>query len=793
MLKNYFKIAFRNLWRHKAFSFINIMGLAVGMTACFLIFLYVSFETSYDSFNKKADRIYRLVCDIKTPSETRQTAGTSAPMAINIKANFAEVEAAVRIGPASLLLTKGDIKFQEDHSIFADSTLFEVFDFPLIHGNPHTALREPYSIVLSQTAAKKYFGHTNPIGQTVLLSAGNFNSTITGVMKDIPENSQIKADMVVSMSTAKRFGDSAMDQHWSNLSMTSYLLLKPNTYPKLLEAKFADFMENQAGLEMKQNNTHFTLFLEPLKEVYLKSKRGGLETGNINNVYTFSLVAIFVLLIACINFINLTTARSTERAKEVGIRKVIGAEKSQLTQQFLGESVLVCLIAFVLSVFLCTLLLPSFNQLSGKIISTGIFQHPGYLCALFLISAGIGMLAGMYPALVLSSFTPVTVLKGRFATGTQGLIVRKGLVIVQFTISIAMILGTIIVFTQLRYMRNEELGFRNDQIMVIDTHWDANRFAFRQEISNMPGVLSTSLSLSIPGGENASGYLQVENKKGDMQQTALDQYFVDFDYIPQYKMKLVAGRAFSQDFGTDSTKAIMLNESAVKSFGYSSSQEAIGKRFSQAGREGKIIGVVKDFHFRSLRENIQPLSISIEPTAWRMVSVKVSTSHLPATIAAIENKWKKIIPGRPFNYYFADEFFERQYRSEERFGRLFLNFAILTIFISCLGLLGLASYSALQRTKEIGVRKVLGATVFNIVTLLSKEFLKLVVIAFLIACPLTWYPMNRWLQDFAYRIHISWWIFSLAGFLVVLITLATVSFQAIKAAIANPVKSLRTE
>ena len=793
MFKNYLRIAFRHLWQHRIYSLLNITGLSVGITACFLIFLYVHFELSYDSFHDKGDRIYRLVTDVTTESETRHTPFSSAPMAIHLKRDFPEVENAVRMNSASLLLAKDDIKFQEDRCLFADSTLFAVFDFPLIRGDANTALVEPNSIVLSQTAAKKYFGDADPIGQSILLTAGHFNTKVTGVMKDIPENSQIKADVIVSMPTTKLFGDTTTDQQWDQVFFTSYLLLKPNTAPALLQSKFPAFLETRAGNQLKQNKMHFNLFMEPLRDVYLKSDRGGTESGNSNNIYIFAVIGVFILLIAAINFINLTTARSTERAKEVGIRKVIGAEKNSITWQFLGESIMIALISFILSVALCILLMPLFNQVSGKIISTGIHRHPEYIGILFLMASVIGLLAGMYPAFVLSSFNPITVLKGRFATGTKGVVLRKGLVIVQFTISIALIVATFIVYKQLHYMRNQHLGFQNDQMLVIDTHWDTRRFTFRKEIANEPGVLSTSLCSNIPGSEVTSAYMQVQGRNGVMEPAMIDEYFVDFDFLSQYKMKVIAGRAFSRDFITDSTQALMLNESAVKLYGYVSPQDIIGKRFSGNGMTGTVVGVVKDFHFRSLRESIRPLSIAFMPPAWRYVSVKVPANNLTATVAALENKWKKIIPNRPFSYYFADEFFDRQYRSEVYFGRLFLNFAILAIIICCLGLLGLTSYSTMKRTREIGVRKVMGASVAGIISMLSKEFLQLVLIAFLVATPVVWFFMYRWLQDFAYRGAISWWIFPLAGLIAIAITLITVSAQALKTARTSPVKSLRVE
>jgi len=793
MIKNYLKIALRNLWKHKIFSFINIMGLTVGMTAFFLIFLYVKFELSYDSFHSKANRIYRVVCDIKTPTETINASGPAWAVSPHIKSEFPEIESSIRISGASLLVRKGDVKFQEDNTLFADSSFFHVFDFKLLRGNPQTALKEKFSIVLSETAAKKYFGNSNPIGQTVLLTDGNFVSTITGIMQDIPENSQIKADMLVSMTTVTQEFNKGLDDQWGNYGENTFLLLKPGTNPLALQAKLPAFLQKYNGSEMKQLQMYPTLYLERLRDVYLRSTRDGSKTGNISNVYIFSIVAVFILLIACFNFVNLTTARSAERAKEVGIRKVVGALQTQLARQFIGESVFLCLIAFFLSVLLTALLFPLFNQLSGKIIGHNIFSHPQDILILFLVAIAIGIFAGIYPSLVLSSFQPITVLKGRFVTGTKGIFLRKGLVVTQFTISIALIIATIVVLNQMNYMRSQDLGFNKDQKMIIDTHGDSTKLVFEHEVSTLPGVISTSMAGSVPGGGNPGAYSQIENVKGDMQIANLDLYFVDFDYIAQYKMKILAGRAFSKDFMTDTTQSMIVNEAAMKMFGYSSPEQIIGKKFDQWGRKGMIIGVVKDFHFRSLQEVIKPLSIRIEPNGCSLVSINVNPNNLPSTISAIENKWKRLVPNRPFSYYFLDEFFDKQYRSEDRFGRLFLNFAILAIFISCLGLLGLASYSTMQRTKEIGIRKVMGATVTNILNLLSKEFLVLILISFLIAAPLTWYFMNKWLQGFAYRTSIYWWVFAMAGVLAILIALTTISFQALKAAMANPVKSLRSE
>lgn len=793
MIKNFFKITFRNLWRHKGFSFINILGLAVAMAACFLIFLYVSFERSYDSFHSKSSNIYRLVTDVITPSETIHAGITSWPMGPNIKADFPEVEAFARVQRTSMLVTKEEKKFQEENVLFADSTFFKLFDFSLIRGDSKSVLKEALSVVLTKSAAKKYFGDKDPIGQTVSLY-DYYPAKVTGVMEDLPQNSHIQADLLVSMSTLTQTLNPGQDEQWSNFDATTYLLLKEGTNAALLQKKLPNFLQKHNGKGMEKSKMNFILFLEPLKDVYMNAERDdAIENGNKNNVYIFSIVAVFILLIACFNFINLTTARSTERAKEVGIRKVVGAERKQLVRQFIGESLILSLIAFLVALGLTALFLSQFNSLAGKTVSAGVFSNLNYLMLLFAAAMAIGFLAGIYPSLVLSSFKPIIVLKGRFATGTRGIALRKGLVVVQFTISIALIIGTIVVYNQMKYMRNQDLGFKKEQTLVLDTQGDETKNTLKNELSKLAQVKSASLSSSVPGGPNSKAYSEIENNNGDLQVANVDLYFVDFDYIPQYKIKMVAGRPFSKDFATDTTQAMVINEAAAKFFGYSKPAEAIGKRFKQWGREGKIIGVIKDFHFRSLQEHIVPLSMRIEPSRSNLLSVQVSADQLPATLASIERAWKTIVPRRPFSYYFLDEFFDRQYRSEERFGKLFLNFAILAIFISCLGLLGLVAYSTVQRTKEIGVRKVMGASVSNIVNLLSKDFLQLVGISFLIAAPLAWYFMYQWLQNFAYRTDLSWWIFLLAAVIALLIAFITTSFQAIKAAIANPVKSLRAE
>ena len=793
MLKNHFKIAFRNLWRHKWFSLLNISGLAIGLTAGFLIFLYVSFELSYDGFHSKGDDIYRVVADIKTPSEVINGDRPAWPVAPNLESEFPEIESAVRVLEIDPLVRIANEKYVEDNSIAADSSFFKIFDFELVKGDENTALKAPFNVVLSETTAKKYFGDEDPIGKSIVVFEGEYPAQVTGVMEDIPLNSQIQGDLVMSMSTFTENLFEGVDEQWGNYGALVYILVNSGTTAEQLEQKFPGFLEKKSGTEMRESQMFVSLFLEPFEEVYLHSDRGGIVQGSINNVYVFSFVALFILVIASINFINLTTARSVERAKEVGIRKVVGAQKRQLGLQFLGESVIVCFLAFILSLGLIYLLLPSFNEMAGKVVAESIFSYPSYLLLLFAVAIGLGVVAGIYPALVLSSFKPVSVLKGRFSAGKRGVVLRKGLVVSQFIISIVLIIGTLVIYNQMDYMRNTELGFSKEQVVILKPNGHPAQKAMQRAVENIPGVKETSFGSSIPGGGNAAAYSELENKQGDLQIANLDVYFVDFDYMKLFDLKVLAGRGFSKDFATDTTQAMVVNERVVQLLGYNSPEEAIGQRFRQWGREGQIIGVVQDFHYTSLKEKIEPLTMRIEPDRNNLLAVKVDANNVQKTIATLETEWSKFIPQQPFDYYFLDEFFDRQYRAEERFGNLVLYFSILAIFISCLGLLGLASYSTLQRKREIGIRKIVGASVTRIVHLLSYEFLKLVLIAFVIASPIAWLLMNKWLQDFAYRIDIHWWIFALAGLAAISIAILTVSFQAIKAAIANPINSLRTE
>jgi putative ABC transport system permease protein len=773
---------------------INIIGLAVGMTAFLLIVMYVRFELSFDKFHAKADQVYRLNVDIKSANDVMKLSVSSAPMGPAIKADFPEVLQSTRIFPSgNVVKLKDQQPFQEDRVFLAEPSFFDVFSFPLIKGDPKTSLKNPFSVVLTETMAKKYFGNTDPIGKTLLFD-GKYPVAVTGIAKDAPANSQFKFDILYSISTLESLYKGRLEQ-WGNFGNFTYLLLAKGTDPNKLQAKFPAFLKKHISENDRKGGQDYALYLMPLKDAYM-DPRGGFEQGSMSNIYIFSIVALFILLIAAINFINLTTARATERAKEVGVRKVIGAARSQLTIQFLGESVILCFIAFAFAVLLVSLMLPMFNQLSGKIISENIMEH-GYVFILLLIALVIGLAAGAYPALALSGFKPVVILKGRFSSSSKGTLLRKGLVVFQFTISIVLIVGTLVVYNQLNFMRNQPLGFDKNQLLTLDFGNDdgviKNYETIKNEFKSIPNVLAVAVSHGLPGVGSANAHSAFENGQGIMQPLNINMYDVDYDFIPVYGMKIITGRTFSTAFPSDSTKSVVINEATVKSLGYTSPNQAVGKKFSQWGREGKIIGVVKDFHYRSLQENVEPLNMRINPSNARIFTLKIASKNIPATIAAVENKWKVLIPPRPFNYTFVDENFNKQYATEERFGKLFMYFAVLAIFISCLGLLGLASYSTLQRTREIGIRKVLGASIPGIVNMLSKDFLQLVFIAAVIAFPLSWYAMHNWLLDFAYRINIGWLVFAIAGMLAFMIAIITVSAQAIKAAVANPVNSLRSE
>lgn len=794
MFRNYFKIAWRSLLKFKGYSMLNIGGLAIGMSASFLLILYIIFEFSYDNFHSKTERLYRVVTDITTPSGEHENTSVDWNILSELQSELPQIEDHTRVLNTKLDIQINSENFHEKKVIAADATFFNLFDFNLIQGDPTTALTAPLSIVLSETTAKKYFGDKDPLGKPLKIMNGEYIAQVTGVVKDFPENTLIKGDMILSISTYTEVIDPSLKDSWAEFSNYGYVLLNKDASPEILEEKIKTYNEKAHGDQMKETKLKLVYRLEPLKDVYLFSNQGS-DAAKINNVYSFVLIAFFIILIAAINFINLTTARSTERAKEVGIRKAIGAQKVQLAIQFLSEMVIICSLAFILSAGLTMVALPYFNELAGKVIASTIFTKPLYLLSLFGIAMGIALIAGSYPAWVLSSFKSINVLKGKFSRSSKGTWFRKSLVISQFTISVLLIIGTIIIYKQTNFMRTKDLGFRKEQLLILETGGSTGQDRLKSALTKNPNILSMSTGSGVPrGGGNMEAILStVENKEGLNQSLALKRYHVDEHYIPQLGLELVAGRNFLEQLASDSTMAVILNEKATQLLGFTNPKNAIGKNFDQGDKKGQIIGVVRDFHFTSLQKEIRPLSIVMGSTQNQLLNLKVNTKNLKKTINTIETYWEKYLPNKTFDYYFLDEFFDRQYRSEEHFGKLFLIFTMLAIFIASLGLLGLASYSIIQRRREIGIRKILGASVLGILNLISVDFLKLVLISICIASPIAWYFMHNWLENFAYRINIEWWIFAVAGLVTLFIALLTVSFQAIKAAIANPVKSLRTE
>jgi putative ABC transport system permease protein len=809
MLKNYFKIAFRNLWKNKGYSAINIFGLAIGIATCLLISLYVVDELSYDKYNKNADRIYRINADIKFGGDEQKLAVCPDPMAFTMVKDYPEVENAVRFrGYGPSLVKKGNENIKEERIIYTDSTLFDVFTLPMTEGNPKKALTEPNSVVITEKIAKKYFNTTHAIGKVLRFDNKN-DYKITGVIKDVPENSHFNFDFFIALAGVQE----ANQNIWLSFNFNTYLLLRKDADVKSFQKKFDQILSKYIWPQgeqllhinkedFKKSGNFINLSLMPLTDIHLRSDRVAelAPNSDVQVVYIFSVIAIFILLVACVNFMNLSTARSANRAKEVGVRKVLGTQRKNLISQFLTEAVVMSLIAFVFAIGIALLLLPYLNQLALKQLTLSVSDHPYLLPLLVAFAITVGLLAGSYPAWYLSAFRPIQVLKGTVATGFKRSYLRSGLVVFQFFISIILIIATIIIYNQLNYIRNKKLGFNKEQVLLVRDAYALDKQAetFKQEVLKYPEIISGTKSGYLPvsnsGRDNESLFAEghIENDKA----VATQFWTVDHDYIKTMGMQIVQGRDFNKDFATDSS-AIMLNETAVKLFGFSGNP--IGRKVTElvdlnakTTRDYTVVGVVKNFNFESLRQNIGALAMKVGNSTGT-ISFRMKTTDAAQTIGHIKSIWKKIAPNEPFTYSFLNEEFESMYRAEQRSGKIFISFAILAIFIACLGLFGLAAYAAEQRTKEIGIRKVLGATVSNIVSMLSKDFLKLVLLASVIAFPVSWWVMNKWLQDFAYRIHVSWWVFVLATALAISIAIITVSFQAIKAALTNPVKNLRTE
>lgn len=803
MLRYFFQIAWRNLKKRKLFGIINIAGLSIGMACCLLIALYIHNELSYDRYHPKADRIYRVTQTFRSvqkgenpgpPAPQDFQVWGCAPVAPALQHDFPEIEKVCRfMSPMSILLQHGDKRIQQDNLLCMDSTAFDIFGWKMLYGDPHTALIAPGSIVLTKSVAEKFFGDTDPVGQ-VFHGNNQFDLNVTGVMEDVPANSQFTFNGLISMSTMRKYRPEIFSW-WGYVDFYTYLLLKKNAGIASLQAKAADFV--------KRNNPDdkgYAISFEKMTDAYLHSEatRQPGPTGSLTDVYLFSCIAIFIVLIACINFMNLSTARSLERAKEVGVRKVLGVTPSSLVRQFLAESVLLSIFAGIIALFLASAGVPLITSLSGKDLgNVNLFRLP-VLLAITGCSIVVGLIAGIYPAWFLSGFKAITVLKGKFNPSGQGISLRKALVVFQFTVSIVLIAGTIIVYNQLAFVSHRDLGFRKDQMLIVDFEGDnqvqQHIETIKSAISATPGVLSVAASRAVPGEFLPNAGTEIEMPDGRMGQQSPLIYEIDFDFIPTYHIPLVAGRNYSRALKTDSAESMIINEAAARLYGWRNPADAVGKRFDQWGRKGKIIGVLKDFNFRSLHKEVEPLTLRYGyPGDLNRISVGLKGDNIPATIAGINSTWNKLAPQRPFMYHFLDQSFNEQYQADRQFGNLFSLFSCLSIFIACMGLFGLSTFMAQQRIKEIGIRKVLGSSQTGIVMLLSKDFIKLIVIALLISVPLCWWVMHHWLQGFAYRIHIGPVVFLESGLIALAIALATMTWQSLRAAMANPVRSLRSE
>jgi putative ABC transport system permease protein len=814
MFKNHLKLAWRSLLKRKGYSALNILGLSIGITCCLLIFHYVSYERSYDAFQQNAGRIVRLRLDQYQQGKLAWQSATVYPaIAPTMKNEFPEVEKFGRLIDANVLLTNPEknLKFNETKGYFADPSIIDMFDIRLVKGNPATALDGPDKLILSETMARKYFGNENPLGRRLKgLADGSLETyEVTGVFSEYPSNSHLILNHLISYSTLAKItrevwrdSSNVTETAWGWYDFYDYVQLKPGASWRTLQAKLPAFSDRHMNNDEwhKKNNVRSELYLIPLSDIHLYSNynQEAEVNGNGKAVSFLFLIAFLIISIAWINYTNLATARSLERAKEVGLRKVMGAIRIDLVLQFLTESFLLNTLALVLATVFAFLLAPSFDTLIGS--DAGAFTLPlpwllGFLAIFFLGS----FLSGLYPAFVLSGYHPITVLKGLFKNTSRGQILRKGLIIGQFAVSVILITGTILVYQQVQYMRRQQLGVNIDRTLVIegagsmrDSVYKNVLQPFKNSLLQQPGIQTVTASSNVMGQEIY--WTNGINRVGGDSKNAVTLYImgIDYDFIPSYGLKLVAGRNFSPQYPTDD-KAAIINETAMRLLGFKNAADAVKGQLRRGRDTAHIIGVAADYHHQGLQKAINPMLILPIPNIRGYYSVKFASSDLHQSIAAIKKSWDRFFPDDPFNYFFLDDSFNEQYKTDTRFGEVFGLFAMLAIGIACFGLLGLSAYNVLQRTKEIGIRKVLGASEQSLIFLLSKEFLYLVLISLFIAIPVAWWVMHSWLQDFAYRIAIHWWVFALGGLLALLIALGTVGIQSLRAAAANPVKSLRSE
>lgn len=803
MFRNYFKITWRNIIRHKGFSFINISGLAVGMACCILIMMYVAEELSYDNFHEKGPRIFRVNTISSVGTNTRSFAVVPSVFSEEVAASTPEIEYATRL----MLLGLSRFRYKDkEHEVsnlaLVDPTFFRIFSYEFAAGDPRTALDEPDSLVITEEIASRVFGEKDPLGEILTPAAFNTDTSplqVTGVIRDVPKNSHVKFDALINIKGLQHIMNSdqplafLLDPYYCRLQ--AFFLMKRDSGIPEVEEKINRIAQEKWGEIYKKRGTAREFFLLNIRDIHLRSPNEDehVPAGDIDNIYLFSAIALLILLIACFNFINLSTARSANRATEIGIRKVIGSQRSQLVKQFLFESILMSLIGLLIGVLLVLLLLPSFNNLVGKELESSALLHFSVLTGILGIVILTGFVAGSFPAFILSAFDPIRVLKGKLRSIAKNSVLRKTLVVFQFSISIFMLVGVITVIRQMNYIKNTNLGFHKERMAVITSPGD-NSDVLRQRIAQHPGVESVSFSINVPGVFIA--YQPFNPTPDDTQKETLRafQMIAGYDFLTTYGLELKRGRDFSREYGTDAEDAVIINEKTAEILGWG--EDAVGKKLynvADNNKERTVIGVVKNFHLTSLKEEISPLVLELEPKFYRYVSVRINPSRVPQTLASLESLFREVQPDQEFSYYFIDDAFRQMYPEEEKVGQIYLTFGLLAIFVACLGLFGLSSFSAAQRTKEIGVRKVLGASIREIVYMLSREFAALILAANLIAWPLAYFAMQRWLRSFAYRIDVTLDVFLVSGLIAMVIALLTISHQSVKAAVTSPADSLRYE
>lgn len=806
MIRNYIKSAIRNIYKNKFYSILNILGLTVGLAAFIFLFLHVNDEMSYDKYHEKASRIHRIESNFTIAGKNEMFAIVPIPMGPALKIEYPEVEEFVRIyGAGNTLFRTGEKESYEEDFYFTDSSFFNVFTHKMIMGDPDNCLVEPLSIVLTESIAQKYFGDENPLG-SILESGTGSQYKVTGVMEDIPQNSHLKFDALLSGTTLaaergeEEFNSMEPGRFW-NIGVYTYLLLNENSEMQAIHDKFPDFYVKYMKSVGDMVNASFDLMSTPLVEQHFSEHLSSDQPkGSVAFIYIFIAVAVFILLIAAINYMNMATARSTKRAREVGIRKVAGASRGQLIRQFLGESLLLSYISMALAMLIVYLFLPDFNTLSGKDVSPDFFLNPVYFFGILLVTTIIGIISGSYPAFYLSSFQPVTVVKGTVSkTGGSG-ILRKILVVFQFFIATSMIIGTIIVSQQLSYLRNKDLGFDMENMMVLemqDTAFRAKAEMFREELMQNPDILGVTNSIGVPGRNSWIQVVRMEKDSGWIDESSLIT-IVDYHYFDVYGITLKLGRSFDETMGTDEELAVVVNETLVKTYGWEN--DPLGKVIhwgfdleGGGGRKMKVIGVIEDYNFKSLHNKIQPQMMFLADFNKYDLSIKINEENKRETIDFIEEKWNDFGANRPFDYRFLEETWDEMYTSEKDLGIIFRIATFLTIFIALLGLLGLSSFIAEQRTKEIGIRKILGASMENIMRLLYKDFAILIVIAFVLSIPVSWYVLNIWLQNFAFHINIGVLAFVLGGVLSLAVGLLSISFHIIRVASSDPVDAIKYE